>query len=102
MTIVPTIRYTESTRLYEIVELIVLDNGESCDGEVIESGMFTFGEVRRRFYKLTGNQESIVFNFVIGTVFGIIVSTVGFASLAKVADGGVVKVKEVTRQVVKE
>jgi hypothetical protein len=43
-----------------------------------------------------------VFNFVIGTVFGIIVSTVGFASLAKVADGGVVKVKEVTRQVVKE
>ena len=54
MTIVPTIRYTESTRLYEIVELIVLDNGESCDGEVIESCMFTFGEVRRRFYRLTG------------------------------------------------
>ena len=54
MTIVPTIRYIEKTRKYEIVELIVLDNGESCDGEVIESGMFTFGEVRRRFYRLTG------------------------------------------------
>jgi len=54
MTIVPTIRYTESTRKYEIVELIVLDNGESCDGEVIEGEMMTFGEVRRRFYRLTG------------------------------------------------
>lgn len=54
MTIVPTIRYTEKTRHYDIVELIVLDNGESCEGEVIEGDMMTFGEVRRRFYRLTG------------------------------------------------
>lgn len=54
MTIVPTIRYTEKTREYDIVEWIILDNGESCSGDVIEGGIFTFGEVRRRFYKLTG------------------------------------------------
>jgi len=55
MTIVPTIRYIDKTRAYDIVELIVLDSGESCDGEVIEGPFFTFGEVRRRFYRLTGN-----------------------------------------------
>lgn len=54
MTIVPTIRYTEKTRMYEIVELIVLDNGESCCGEVIEGDMFKFGDVLRRFHRLTG------------------------------------------------
>lgn len=55
MTIVPTIRYTEKTRHYEIIELIVLDNGESCDGELIEGPWCTFGEARRRFYRLTGS-----------------------------------------------
>lgn len=55
MTIVPTIRYTESTRKYDIIEWIVLDNGETCEGEVIEGNMMTFGEVRRRFYRLTGS-----------------------------------------------
>jgi len=55
MTIVPTIRYTEKTRKYEIIEFIVLDNGETCEGEVIEGDMLSFGEVRRRFYRLTGS-----------------------------------------------
>jgi hypothetical protein len=54
MTIVPTIRYIDSTRVYDIVELIVLESGEICHGDVIEGGMMTFGEVRRRFYRLTG------------------------------------------------
>ena len=35
-------------------------------------------------------------NFVMGIIFGIVVSTVGFSSLAGIADGGVHKVKQVT------
>ena len=35
-------------------------------------------------------------NFLIGTVFGIVVSTVGFSGIAKIADSGVEKVKQVT------
>jgi len=37
-------------------------------------------------------------NFVMGTIFGIVVSTVGFSAFAEMADGGVHKVKQVTRQ----
>jgi hypothetical protein len=35
-------------------------------------------------------------NFLIGTVFGIIVATVGFSGIAKMLDNGVDKVKQVT------
>ena len=35
-------------------------------------------------------------NFLIGTVFGIIVATVGFSGIAKMLDNGVEKVKQVT------
>ena len=35
-------------------------------------------------------------NFLIGTVFGIIVSTIGFSGIAKLLDNGVEKVKQVT------
>ena len=35
-------------------------------------------------------------NFLIGTVFGIIVATVGFSGIAKMLDKSVDKVKEVT------
>ena len=35
-------------------------------------------------------------NFLIGTVFGIIVATVGFSGIAKLLDNGVEKVKQVT------
>ena len=35
-------------------------------------------------------------NFLIGTVFGIIIATVGFGGIAKMLDNGVEKVKQVT------
>ena len=35
-------------------------------------------------------------NFLIGTVFGIIIATVGFSGIAKLLDNGVEKVKQVT------
>jgi hypothetical protein len=37
-------------------------------------------------------------NFLLGTIFGIIVSTVGFQGLARWADSGVDKVRQVTRE----
>jgi hypothetical protein len=40
-------------------------------------------------------------NFLIGTVFGIIVATVGFSGIAKLLDNGVEKVKQVTAEQVK-
>jgi hypothetical protein len=40
-------------------------------------------------------------NFLIGTVFGIIVATVGFSGIAKMLDNGVEKVKQVTVERVK-
>ena len=40
-------------------------------------------------------------NFLIGTVFGIIVATVGFSGIAKMLDNGVEKVKQVTVEQVK-
>ena len=36
-------------------------------------------------------------NFVLGTVFGIVVATVGFSGIARIADTGVSKVQEVAR-----
>lgn len=42
-----------------------------------------------------------MFNFMMGTMFGIIVSSVGFTALAHIADSGVDKVQQVTKQVVK-
>jgi hypothetical protein len=35
-------------------------------------------------------------NFLLGFILGIVVSTVGFSGIAKMADNGVNKVKEVT------
>jgi hypothetical protein len=52
VTIVPTIRYTVKTRLYEIVELIVLDDGESCIGDVIEVAGHTYGEACRCYRRV--------------------------------------------------
>jgi hypothetical protein len=40
-------------------------------------------------------------NFILGTVFGIIVSTVGFSGIARMLDNGVNKVKEVSQEQVK-
>ena len=40
-------------------------------------------------------------NFLIGTVFGIIIATVGFSGIAKMLDNGVDKVKQVTQEQVK-
>ena len=34
-------------------------------------------------------------NFLIGTVFGIIVATVGFSGIAKLLDNGIQKTKEI-------
>lgn len=42
-----------------------------------------------------------MFNFMVGTIFGIVVSAVGFSTLASIADSGVHKVQQATRQVVK-
>jgi hypothetical protein len=39
--------------------------------------------------------------FVIGTIFGIVLATVGFSGVAKVLDHGVVKMKEVSVEVAK-
>jgi hypothetical protein len=39
--------------------------------------------------------------FLVGFIFGIVVSTVGFSGIAKMADNGVNKVKEVTQEQVK-
>jgi len=38
---------------------------------------------------------------LIGFILGIVVSTVGFSGIAKIADNGVNKVKEVTQEQVK-
>ena len=35
-------------------------------------------------------------NFIAGTVFGIIVATVGFSGIARIIDNSIEKVKEVT------
>ncbi len=40
-------------------------------------------------------------NFFIGTIFGIIVSTVGFTGIARMADSGVQKVQEITKEAAK-
>jgi hypothetical protein len=40
-------------------------------------------------------------NLLVGFVLGIVVSTVGFSGIAKMADKGVDKVKEVTQEQVK-
>jgi hypothetical protein len=39
--------------------------------------------------------------FLVGFIFGIVVSTVGFSGIAKMADNGVNKIKEVTEEQVK-
>jgi hypothetical protein len=39
--------------------------------------------------------------FIIGTIFGIVICTVGFSGLAKLADTGVSKIQEVTKEAVK-
>lgn len=40
-------------------------------------------------------------NFIYGVIFGIVISTVGFSGIAKMADKGVDKIKEVTVEQVK-
>jgi hypothetical protein len=37
-------------------------------------------------------------NFIAGTIFGIVVATVGFSGISKILDGGVNKVKEVVQE----
>lgn len=37
-------------------------------------------------------------NFLLGTIFGIVVATVGFSGVAQWADTGVSRVKEITRE----
>lgn len=36
--------------------------------------------------------------FIIGTIFGILISTVGIAGIAKIMDNGVTKVQQVSRE----
>jgi hypothetical protein len=40
-------------------------------------------------------------NFIAGVIVGIVIATVGFSGIAKIADNGVNKVKEVTIEQVK-
>jgi hypothetical protein len=40
-------------------------------------------------------------NLLVGFILGIVVATVGFSGIAKMADNGVNKVKEVTQEQVK-
>lgn len=37
-------------------------------------------------------------NFVYGTIFGIVIATVGFSGIAKIVDHGVSKVQDVARE----
>lgn len=37
-------------------------------------------------------------NFLIGTVFGIVVATVGFSGIAKLLDNGIQKTKEIATE----
>ena len=37
-------------------------------------------------------------NFIIGTIFGIVVATIGFSGVAKMLDSGVEKVKAVANE----
>jgi hypothetical protein len=37
-------------------------------------------------------------NFILGTIFGIVVATVGFSGIAKLLDKGVEKTKEIATQ----
>ncbi len=39
--------------------------------------------------------------FIVGTVFGILICTVGISGIAKILDNGVVKVQEVTKEAAK-
>jgi hypothetical protein len=40
-------------------------------------------------------------NFIYGVIFGIVIATVGFSGIARMADKGVDKIKEVTQEQVK-
>lgn len=40
-------------------------------------------------------------NFILGTIFGVIVATIGFSGIAKLLDRGIDKVKEVSQEQVK-
>lgn len=40
-------------------------------------------------------------NFILGVITGIVIATVGFSGIAKMADKGVDKIKEVTVEQVK-
>lgn len=40
-------------------------------------------------------------NFILGTIFGIVIATVGFSGIARMLDNGVNKVKEVSQEQVK-
>lgn len=40
-------------------------------------------------------------NFIVGVIVGIVIATVGFSGIAKMADKGVDKVKEITIEQVK-
>ena len=40
-------------------------------------------------------------NFIFGTLFGIVVATVGFGGIAKLLDNGVNKTKEIVQEQVK-
>lgn len=35
-------------------------------------------------------------NFILGTIFGIVIATIGFGGIARLLDNGVSKVKQVT------
>jgi hypothetical protein len=39
--------------------------------------------------------------FIVGTVFGILICTVGLSGIAKILDNGVAKVQEVTKEAAK-
>ena len=41
-------------------------------------------------------------NFILGTVFGIVISTIGFSGIAKLLDNGVNKTKTIVQEQVKE
>jgi hypothetical protein len=40
-------------------------------------------------------------NFILGTIFGIAICTVGFSGMARMLDNGVTKVQEVTKEAAK-
>lgn len=56
-------------------------------------------DVRRQRFATTRRQE--MKGFILGTIFGIVICTVGFSGIARMLDTGVTKVQEYSKEAAK-